>query len=273
MFQARRRQSMMARAFALLELIFISTVRQTKRGYRSGLLALVMNILQIVIFVAVFYVIFEYLGLRGSAIRGDFILYMMTGIFLFITNAKTIGAVLGAEGPASPMMHHAPMNTAVAIAAAALSALYIQALSLLVVLTTVHVALRPLVIYDPGGALMMFILSWFSGLSIGIVLLALKPWAPNLVKIIALVYTRANMIASGKMFVVNQMPPRIRDFFDWNPLFHIIDQARGYTFINYNPMHTGWEYPLLISVILLFIGLLIEFSTKRNASISWFAGR
>ena len=26
--------------------------------------------------------------------------------------------------------------------------------------------------------------------------------------------------------------------FDWNPLFHTIDQARGFTFINYNPHYS-----------------------------------
>jgi ABC-type polysaccharide/polyol phosphate export permease len=66
--------------------------------------------------------------------RGDFLLYVMSGVFLFMTHVKAVGAVAGAEGPTSPMMKHAPMNTIVSIAAAALSALYIQVLSAGVVL-------------------------------------------------------------------------------------------------------------------------------------------
>lgn len=61
------------------------------------------------------------LGLRGVAQRGDFMIYIMTGVFLFMTHTKTLSAVVMSEGPASPMMQHAPMNTAIAIAAAMLS--------------------------------------------------------------------------------------------------------------------------------------------------------
>ena len=61
--------------------------------------------------------------------------------------------------------------------------------------------------------------------------------------------------------------------FDWNPLFHAIDQSRGYVFINYNPRYSSWEYPLTIGIILLMVGLMGEFYTRKNASISWSARR
>jgi len=61
--------------------------------------------------------------------------------------------------------------------------------------------------------------------------------------------------------------------FDWNPLFHIIDQARGFTFINYNPHYSNWVYPLLVSIALLMIGFMGEAYTRRHASRSWGARR
>jgi ABC-type polysaccharide/polyol phosphate export permease len=51
------------------------------------------------------------------------------------------------------------------------------------------------------------------------------------------------MIASGKMFVANTLPPAMLAMFDWNPLFHIIDQCRGFVFNNYFPRNSNWEYP------------------------------
>ena len=68
---------------------------------------------------------FTILGLKGTAIRGDFMLYIMSGIFLFLTHTKAMGAVLKAEGPASALMKHAPMNTIIAISSAAIASLYI----------------------------------------------------------------------------------------------------------------------------------------------------
>jgi len=81
------------------------------------------------------------------------------------------------------------------------------------------------------------------------------------------------MIASGKMFVANQLPRKMIDWFDWNPLFHIIDQTRGFVFINYFPHHSSVTYPLYVSLAVLMIGLMAEFYTRQNASLSWDARR
>jgi ABC-type polysaccharide/polyol phosphate export permease len=61
--------------------------------------------------------------------------------------------------------------------------------------------------------------------------------------------------------------------FDWNPLFHTIDQARGFAFINYNPHFSNWQYPLYVGITLLMIGLMGEFYTRQYASASWSAKR
>ena len=61
--------------------------------------------------------------------------------------------------------------------------------------------------------------------------------------------------------------------FRWNPLFHAIDQARGYAFNNYFPHHTNWQYPLFLCAGLVLIGLMGEFYTRKHASTSWNARR
>jgi len=273
MFQQRVQTSTLQSALTILELIYHATVRHVRKTHGNAIIGLAMSIIQSIILVAVFYVMFTILGLRGAAIRGDFLLYIMSGIFLFLTHNKAVSAVLGSEGPASPMMHHAPMNTTIAIASAALSCLYIQVLSLMVVLFVYHVGFTPYEILHPVPAFGMVLLAWFSGVAVGMVLLALKPWFPSFVTIASQIYQRANMITSGKMFVANAMPGYVLAMFDWNPLFHCIDQARGFVFINYNPHFSSISYPLLLSVALIMIGLMGEFYTRKQASISWGAGR
>ena len=81
------------------------------------------------------------------------------------------------------------------------------------------------------------------------------------------------MIASGKMFVANSLPAFMISMFDWNPLFHTIDQARGYAFINYVPRNSNWECVVYLSLTLLMIGLMGEFYTRKHASASWSARR
>jgi len=260
-------------ALRQFELIYYSIVRNVRKTHGNAIIGLLLSMMQTVIMIAAFYMMIDILGLRKNAIRGDFIIYLMTGIFLYLTHTRAMGAVVGSDGPTSPMMKHGPMNTLVAISAAAISALYLQVLTFAVILFVVHVAWHPVVIYDPIGVIAMLLLAWLSGVAVGLVLLAAKPWFPTAVGLIATVYARANMIASGKMFVANTMPHHFLVFFDWNPLFHTIDQARGFAFINYNPHFSSIGYPVRVSIALIMIGLMGEFYTRKNASLSWFAKR
>ena len=269
MFRPQIKRTTTHAAASLATVIYHATVRNVRKSHGNALIGLMMNMMQTVIFVLAFYVMYSVLGLRRNAVRGDFLLYIMSGIFLFMTHTKALSAVVGSEGPASPMMKHAPMNTFVAITSAALGSLYTQFLSVLVVLFIYHVGFTKVEIFDPLGAIAMFLLAWFSGVSIGMVFLAIKPWFPGFVGIASTVYARANMIASGKMFLANMLPASKIALFSWNPLFHCIDQARGFTFINYNPHYSSYEYTIKLSIVLIMVGLMGEFYTRKNASLSW----
>ncbi|MGR3401461.1 MAG: ABC transporter permease, partial [Paracoccus sp. (in: a-proteobacteria)] len=61
-------------------------------------------------------------------------------------------------------------------------------------------------------------------------------------------------------------------YFWWNPLFHAIDQERGYVFINYTPMKTSQTYALWFTLAVFMIGLLINFTTRKYQSASWTLG-
>ena len=273
MFQAKNKTSLVWNSFTILELIYHNTVRSIRSGHRDALFAILASTMQTVLMVLVFFFFMDFMGMRQAAVRGDFLLYVMSGIFVFMVHIKTVAAVSGAEGPTAPMMQHLPMNTTISIWASAFSALYIQVIALFGILGVYHLLWKPLEIYDPIGALLMLLLAWFSGCAIGAVFLAVKPWAPRAVGIVQQMYVRLNMFASGKMFLANLMTPKMLAIFTWNPLFHIIDQGRGETFVNYNPMKSDIMYPLVVSVVLLVIGLIGESYTRKRVSVSWTAGR
>ncbi|NPD14156.1 ABC transporter permease [Xinfangfangia sp. D13-10-4-6] len=264
-----KRTSRMSGGFELLEVIYHATVRQLRGTHSNAVTAMVMNVVQAALVLVIFVVMFDVLGMRRLAVRGDFILYVMSGVFMFLTHVKALGAVSGADGPASAMMMHAPMNPIIAVVSAALAALYKQTFAAVVILFAYHALMRPITIYDPVGTLGMFVLSWASGAAIGLIFYAAKPWNPDLVGILATIYQRANMIASGKMFLANQATSWMRSKFDWNPLYHTIDQGRGHIFLNYQPRYTNIEYPIWAMLICLMIGLMGQFFTRKYASASW----
>lgn len=262
-----------APAATLFDLIFHGAVHNVRKSHGNAVIGLLLAVLQNVIMIGMFYLMFTVLGMRGSAIRGDYILYLMSGIFMFTTHNAATGAVMKAEGPTSPMMKHAPMNTIVAIAGSALSALYLQLFAAAIVLYFYHAIVNPLTIDQPVQTMGMVLLSWGTGVGIGMVFRAVNPWNPRAVGIVSGIYMRMNMITSGKMFVANAMPTALLAFFDWNPLFHTIDQGRGFIFLNYNPRYSSLEYPIIVMIICILIGLMGEFYTKMHASLSWGAGK
>ena len=273
MFKVRQNRSSHS-AFNTFELIYHSIVRDVRKGHKNAVIGMLMNMVQTVIMVLAFYAMFWIMpGARVGGIHGDFIIYLMTGIFLFMAHTKAVGAVVKSEGPGSSMMQHAPLNAVVTISAAALGSLYNQILSISAVLLIYHLLVAPVEIDQPIGTVGMFLISWFSGVGVGCIFLAVKPWFPELTTIGSSVYSRINMVASGKMFVANTLPPSLLAMFDWNPLFHTIDQCRGYVFLNYTPHFSSGTYPIWVGVALLVIGMMAQFYTRQTVSISWNASR
>lgn len=262
-------KSRLQAGFEFLELVYFATLRAVRGPYTNAVYGMVMNVVRATMVLAIFVMMFSVLGMRRFAIRGDFILYVMSGVFMFLTFTKSMGAVSGAEGPTSPMMMHAPMNPVVAVISAALAALYQQFFTTVIILFFYHAVMSPLHIHDIVGLLAMFLLAWFSGSAIGLIFYAAKPWNPDLVALLTMLFQRANMIASGKMFVANQASASVRSMFDWNPLYHTIDQGRGFAFLNYQPRYTSIEYPIYAALVCIMIGLMGQFFTRKYVSISW----
>lgn len=270
----RHTRSGISDTLAFLEQVYFGTVRgMRKSSGRNAVLGLIGSMMQTVVFITAFYFMFQLLGVRSSPIKGDYMLYIISGIAMFMTHNTAVQAVAGAEGPTSSMMQHAPMNTMIAVCSAALQSLYKQTITIGTILLIYHLAINPVDIFNPIGLAGVFLLSWFTGVAIGMVFLALTPWHPPLVKILLMVYRRVNMLASGKMFVANTLPSWMLVMFDWNPLFHCVDQARGVMFINYSPMHSNLSYPLKVALVAVVLGLMGEFFTRKRASMSWGATR
>ncbi|WP_410219192.1 ABC transporter permease [Paracoccus sp. (in: a-proteobacteria)] len=269
LFKQRRNRNMVQAAGTTLALIYHQTVYNLRTEHRNAAIGLLLTIVQSMLFVAVFLGMYFLVGIRTSPLRGNFLLYIMSGIFIFMLHSQTAAAVATSHSVSAGIIKHEPLNAAVLISGAALATLYRQTLSCLVILATYHLAVTPIEIEDPVGAGGLFLLSWFSGCCVGLVFLGIRPWSPATAKVLTNLYMRVNMFASGKFFVANTMPNFMLPWFAWNPLFHLIDRERGFLFINYSPHKTMLLYPLWFSIAMLMVGLLINFTTRKYESISW----
>ena len=255
--------------FNFLTVLYYSIVSNVRQSDGNALRGLLKEIMQNIIMIAVFYMFIEILGMRSMAVRGNFVLFLISGIFLFMTHTKAVKNVSSSGNAVHPMLQHTPVSTLLLIVASALATLYIQIIGMGVILLIAHVLIEPISFYSFKGFMYCFFIAWASGIAIGLVLLALYPFFPTAIPLISMLYRRANMIFSGKMMLANTLPASILPFFIWNPLFHSIDQARGYTFINYTPRVTSIEYPLILTFVFVVLGMMLEHWARKYVSQSW----
>lgn len=271
LFNQRQNTTMLQAAGTTLGLIYQQTVYNLRNDHRNAVVGLLLTIMQSLIFAAFFMLFFLIFKVRSSPIRGDFMLYLLSGIFMFMIHVQTSAAVAGSHSVSGGLTKHEPLNPAILISSAALAVLYRQTISCIAILWLYHVLFAPIEVEYWPGVLAMYLLAWFSGASTGLVFLGIRPWSPKGSRLITTAYQRINMFASGKMFVGNVVPNAWLPWFIWNPLFHIIDQVRGFLFINYSPLKTDPLYALWFSLAAMMLGLLINFTTRKYESLSWSA--
>ncbi len=114
------------------------------------------------------------LGMKALIVRGSFILFLISGIFLYMTHIKAVGKIAGSGDATNTMLKHAPVSTLLLILSAAFSALYIQFLSMGVILLIAHVLIEPVAFFDIKGFIKCFFVAWGSGAAIGLVFLSLN---------------------------------------------------------------------------------------------------
>ena len=117
----------------------------------NAVLGLIGSMMQTVISIMTFYFMFQLMGARSSPFKGNYMLYIISGIAMFMVHNTTVQAVAGAEGPTSGMMQHAPMHTILRHAWQRCKALYQQTITTRKIWSIYHFTVNPLEIFNPIG--------------------------------------------------------------------------------------------------------------------------
>ncbi|MEL6234383.1 MAG: ABC transporter permease [Pseudomonadota bacterium] len=255
-------------ALRLLEVVSATTVHLIRKQTGRSAIGFLSTLGRPLALLATFYAIIEFMGVRGLAIRGNTLTFLLTGILCFLVHSDTVQKVTMAIKRAKSMLHHAPASIFVYVMAQALVALYTNLLAGLLIWLIAEASGFGLGIRNPSGLLLPYFLCWASGLGIGLILLVLGHITPTVSEMIAVIYTRIQFFTCGKFWAANIMPAGLVEYAVWNPLLHTIDQMRGAAFINYTPMHSNMTYPLVFTGIVLFAGFTLEFWVRQRFSLS-----
>lgn len=264
----RQGPTVLGGALRLMEVLKATIVHSIRHETSRSSLGFVAALIRPLVLLACFLVIFEISGFRGITIRGSTVTFLLTGIFCFLVHIGTLQKVAQAIRRSRTTLHRTPTALFVQVMAQALAALYLHLFAALVIMLVAELAGFHLGIRHPQGLILPYLLSWASGMGMGMILMAIGYSAPLSADLIGTIYIRLQFFTSGKFWAANVIPAGLADYAQWNPLFHIIDQMRGAAFVNYFPKYTSLEYPLVFTGLVLLLGFMLESRLRRGFSLS-----
>jgi ABC-type polysaccharide/polyol phosphate export permease len=249
---------------SFFDILGVSVLREFRSTSGGAVMSVVKSFMQPLLLFFGFFILYEVFG-RGMIIRGDFVLFMITGIMLFLLHIRAVKKLQTESGAQqSGMIFYAKASMLLNILASALHELYLNTIAMVIILTFAYLIRGHLEIYEPGRMIAPLFFAWASGLAVGMLFSAVAPLFPVVSGSFYQFYRRAQMFTSGKMFLANLVPASILPFFDWNPLFHTIDQARGAAFINYLPRNTNMSYPIYFTIAVITIALIVMYALRAS---------
>lgn len=259
------RQSFLTSLSAFFALVFSLTVRDLRTENRSAALGILMTTGLVLTTALCFYFFTQLLGGRNAPIRTDGLTFTVVGFLLFFFHIRTAIAVAGALQPG--LMRHPKATPFLFICVRAFATLYRMSIAM-IILGLINYLLRDFWEMQNGLVLLLVLFTaWIGGVGVGMIMLAINRyfvWG-NLVQTI---YFRISFFTSGKFFVAGHIPNWMHSAMDWNPLFHLLDQARGAIFLNYAATTTSLLYAIGIYYALLCIGFMVEHYVRSTFSVS-----
>ncbi|MEO0342502.1 MAG: ABC transporter permease [Pseudomonadota bacterium] len=263
--------TVLGRILEFFRLVWVVTINKSRQGSSNALKAMLMRSLQMVVMMAAFYALISVTGLRSMSVRGDFMLFLASGIFLLFLHLGGLNSAMGIGDTEHGANVHAPVTPLLNLVSSALSQLHTNVITIAVILLLIHLLIEPVKIDNLQKVAAACGVTLLSGMAIGSVIGGIGSFIPLVKKFAPMVFMRVNMVFSGKMFAANSLPISMIPFFWWNPLFHCIDQARDGIFVNYTAKHTTLAYPLWLSFGLFALGFMLMHASKKLVSQSWSA--
>jgi len=196
------------------------------------------------------------LVLRSPSLGTSFLLFYATGYLPFNLYGSLSGSVAGALKFSRPLLKYPAVTWLDAVLARFLLNSLTNILIAALLLTGILAVIGSRSTLDLPVIVLGFSLAMVLGLAVGAlncVLIGLYPmW-----NMIWGIFTRPLFLASGVIYIYEDLPALAQQVLWYNPLIHITGLTRTGFFSTYNPSYVSISYVLMLSLIILTMGLLL----------------
>lgn len=196
------------------------------------------------------------LVMRSPSLGNSFLLFYATGFFPFNIYQQLSGVVARAIRYSRPLLRYPAVNWLDAVLARFLLNSLTNLATTVLLLTAILAVIESRTILNLPPIVLSMSLAMLLGLGMGslnAVLMGLFP----LWDVTWSILTRPLFLASGVIYIYEDLPKQAQDILWYNPLLHITGLMRTGFYPTYNASYASPVYVLAIALILLTFGLLL----------------
>lgn len=194
--------------------------------------------------------------IRNPPLGNNFILFYATGFMPFQVYQSVSFMASSALNFSRPLLQYPAVTWVDAVMARIILNALTGVLVTLIVLSGILVVTDSKVLLDLPPVLNAMLLAILVGAGVGTLNCVLFGLFPVWSQIWA-VLNRPLVIASGVIFLFDDLPPVVQDILWWNPLVHIIGEMRVGFYPTYRADYVSLALPAFFGVITLFFGVLL----------------
>ena len=192
---------------------------------------------------------------RTPSLGTSFVLFYATGFLAYDIYNQMMSKITTALKYSKPMLAYPRVTWLDAIIARALLNLVTLAMVFCVVITGVLLVIETRTVLAIQPIIVGLAMAVCLGVGVGMMSCLLGGLFPVWV-IIWKIITRPMFIASGVIFIYEDMPPAAQDILWWNPVMHVTGLVRTGFYPNYEASYVSLEYGFGVGLGLIATGLL-----------------
>ena len=242
--------------FVMSRTIFALVMRQmTTTNVRSpgGVLWAILSPVGAIVVLSL---IVTMIGLRTPALGTNFPIFFATGVLPFLMAMHVSGSVGGAIANSRQLLTYPRVTFLDAILARFLFSALVDLVVFYVVITFILLTFETRTMLDFPQVLLSVSMAFALGFGIGSVNCLLQAIFPVYQSLWGIFMGRPLFLASGIIFIPENVPHPYSEWMLWNPFIHITGCMRRAFYFSYDATWVSPVYVFSISAVLTLIGLL-----------------
>lgn len=193
---------------------------------------------------------------HAPSLGNNFIFFYASGFLPFHAYQQISLVVARAMQFSKPLLFYPSVTWVDAVLARFLLNALTNITTTCIIFTCIYIFVDIPVLIDIKPIMIGFSLMFLLGFGVGVLNCALLGLFPTWDMVWSIV-TRPLFLASGILFLYEDLPVQVKNLLWYNPLLHIVGIARSGFFPSYRPEYTSIPYVLAIALITAALGLIL----------------